>query len=156
MKCVFERGRGEVLIPVDDNALAFVRAIKTGSGVTVDVKRARNIKFHRLFFSLMNLAFDMWEPPKDREYRGMAIQKNFDRFREDVLILAGHYDASYSIDGGVQLRAKSIAFANCDEDEFKAVYSSVLNVVWERIFKQANFRSKDEVENIVNNLLAYG
>lgn len=156
MKCIFEKASGDVLIPVDENGKKLVAAVALGEGFSVEIKKARNIKFHRLFFALLNFAFEMWDPPESREFRGQKIQKNFDRFREEVLILAGHYEPTYSLDGSLKLEAKSIAFANCDEHEFKTVYSAVLDVVWERIFRQAHFRSKDEVEGVVAQLLAYG
>lgn len=156
MKCIFEKAPGDVLVPVDANAKKLVERVKVGDGFTVEAKAARNIKFHRLFFALLNFAFDMWDPPSEREFRGMPIQKNFERFREEILILAGHFEPTYSIDGSLKLEARSIAFANCDEHEFKGVYSAVLDVVWERIFRQASFRSKEEVEGIVGQLLAYG
>ena len=155
MKCAFAKGAGNTLIPADPDAEKFIASLKLGAGATVEVRRARNIKFHRLFFSLLQLAFDMWEPKGEKVWKGEPIQKNFDRFREDVLILAGHYEASYSVDGSVKLRAKSISFANMGEDEFREVYRGVLDVVWEKILREANFRSKDEVENVVNQLMAY-
>lgn len=156
MRCIFEKGPGDVLVPVDENAKKLVASSRPGDGFSVEAKKSRNIKFHRLFFALLNFAFDMWDPPEDRQYRGQRIQKNFERFREEVLILAGHFEPVYSLDGSLKLEAKSIAFANCDEHEFKEVYSAVLNVVWDRVFRGANFRSKDEVEEVVRQLLAYG
>lgn len=155
-RCVFARGHGDTLVAADPYAEEFVRGLKFGAGATIDVKKARNIKFHRLFFSLLNLAFDIWEPGGEKTHKGEPISKNFERFREDVLILAGHYEAAYGIDGSVKLRAKSVAFANCDEIEFKQIYRSVLDVVWDKIFRDAGFRSEAEVEGIVNQLLSYG
>jgi hypothetical protein len=156
VKCIFEKGPGDVLVAVDENAKKLVASVALGEGFSVEAKKARNIKFHRLFFALLNFAFEMWDPPEDRQFRGQPIQKNFERFREEVLILAGHYDPVYSLDGSLKLEAKSIAFANCDEHEFREVYGAVLNVVWDRVFRGAHFRSKDEVEEVVRQLLAYG
>lgn len=155
MKAVFAKGVGNTLVPADPNAEKFIASLKLGAGATVEVKRARNIKLHRLFFSLLQLAFDMWEPKGEKTWKGEPIRKDFDRFREDVLILAGHYEASYSVDGSVKLRAKSISFANMDDLEFRDVYKGVLDVVWEKILREANFRSKEEVENVVNQLMSY-
>lgn len=156
MRCIFEKAPGDVLVPVDENAKKLLAGVAFGDGFSVEAKKTRNIKFHRLFFAMLNFAFEMWDPPAEREFRGQPIQKNFERFREDVLILAGHYEAVYSVDGSLKLQAKSIAFANCDELEFRGVYSTVLDVVWDRVFRQAQFRSKDDVETVVRQLLAYG
>lgn len=156
MRCVFAKAQGGVLIPVDPYAEKLIKSAKLGDGIAVEAKKTRNIKFHRKFFSLLQLAFDMWEPSGDREWKGQPVSKDFERFREDITILAGHYNVSYGVDGSVRLTAKSISFANCDEHEFESVYQSVLDVVWEKVFKVSNFRSRAEVEGVVNQLLAYG
>ena len=155
MRAVFAKGQGNVLIPADPAAEQFIASLKLGSGAAVEVKKARNIRFHRKFFSLLQLAFDIWEPTGEKMWKGVPIRKDFERFREDITILAGHYDVSYALDGSVKLTAKSISFANCDEHEFESVYDSVLDVVWEKILREANFRSKAEVESVVNQLMAY-
>jgi hypothetical protein len=31
----------------------------------------------------------------------------------------------------------------------------VLNVLWDRILRQANYKDKDEVENVVNQLMSF-
>jgi len=156
VKCMFAKGQGNCLVPADPNAEKFIASLKAGGGAWVETKKARSIKFHRLFFSLLQLAFDMWEPKGEKLWKGEPIRKDFERFREDVLILASHYEASYCIDGSVKLRAKSISFASCDEFAFREVYDAVLDVVWEKILREANFRSKEEVNNVVNQLMAYG
>ncbi len=155
MKCLFTKIQGGLLVPADDNAQKLVESIKLGACLSVEATRTRNYRFHKKFFSLLNLAFDVWSP-EGKEHKGEPIQKNFDRFREDILIMAGHYDAVFSIDGYVRFTAKSISFARMDEDEFSKVYQAVLNVVWEKILRQANYKSPEEVEEIVNKLLAYG
>jgi hypothetical protein len=53
-----------VLVPVDENAKKLVASVALGEGFSVEAKKARNIKFHRLFFALLNFAFDMWDPPQ--------------------------------------------------------------------------------------------
>lgn len=155
MKAVFAKGQGNVLIPADPAAERFIASLKLGGGASVEVKKARNIKFHRKFFSLLQLAFDVWEPTGQKVWKGVPIRKDFERFREDITILAGHYDVAYGLNGDVRLTAKSISFANCEEHEFEAVYQAVLDVVWDKILREANFRSKAEVERVVNQLMGY-
>ena len=118
----FIKGQGNVLIPVDPNAEAFVRSMKAGDGAYLDAKKARNLGFHRKFFKLLGLAFDIWEPSADNTHKGEIIVKNPDKFREDILILAGHSEIVYAVDGSLRVVAKSISFANCDEIEFEPVY----------------------------------
>lgn len=155
MKATFVKVRGNLLSPADPYAEKLVRETKVGDGIWVEAKRQRNIKFHRRFFALLTMAFDLWQPPGDKTFNGRPVEKHFERFREEVLILAGHYDAHYAMDGSVKLSARSISFAKCDEHEFNDVYQAVLGVVWNRILAEAGFRSEHEVEQVVSQLLAF-
>lgn len=155
MKGMFRKRSDGALEAADVNAKKFLESIRVGVGVSVEAKRARNYLFHCKFFKLLELAFDIWHPT-EKQYKSEPIAKNFERFREDILIMAGHYDAVFSIDGHIRFTAKSISFASMDEDAFQEVYRSVLTVVWDKILREANYASPDEVEEIVNQLLHYG
>ena len=154
-RAVFQRGPQGTLVPADDAAKALVESLKAGEGLTVEAKRHRNVKFHRKFFSLLRLAFDAWEPAEVRTWRGEPLRKDFDQFRHDILILAGHFDAHYGVDGTAKLVARSVSFANCSESAFRDIYGAVLDVVWDRVLRYGGYDSKDEVENVLNELLAY-
>ena len=140
------------LVPADTQSADLVAKMKVGQGLELSFKRNRNVKFHRKFFSLLNYAFDAWEP-EERTYKGISVGKNFDQFRRDVTILAGFYDASFRLDGEVRLTAKSISFSNMDEEEFERLYSSVIDVLLQRIFIN---QTRGDIANVVNNILAYG
>lgn len=155
MKAVFAKGRGNVLIPADPEAEKLLKRIALGDGISVEAKKFNDIRFHRKLFALLNLAFDIWEPDDMPEVRGQKVAKNFDRFRKDVTILAGHYTVLHRLDGSVYLEADSLSFAKCDDHKKNDVYRSILNVVWERVLKHANFRDEQEVEQVVNQLIAF-
>lgn len=156
LKCMVGKGKGYSLVPFDPKAEEFIKSLKAGEAIWLEVRRVRNPRFHRKFFALLGLAFDAWEPgDAATQYKGQAIAKNADRFREDVLILAGHFDATYNINGDLRLRAKSISFASMDNDEFETVYRDVLNVVWDKVLRNARFNSKEEVDAVVNQLLSF-
>lgn len=153
---LFQKGHGGILIPADAAAQEFVTPIKLGADVWGEFRRARNAKFHRKFFALLDLAFETWEPVAGAsEYRGKPIEKNKERFRAEILILSGHYDAVYSIKGDVRLIPKSISFTSIDDVEFERVYRGVLNVVWAQIMKNSRYSSPNEVDNIVNRLIGF-
>lgn len=139
------------LAPADGQSAEILRKQKVGQGFMVRLKRVRNIKFHRKFFALLTYAFDSWEP-ENKEYRGKPVAKNFDQFRRDIIILAGFYETAIRLDGSVRVTAKSISFASMDEDEFEILYSAVIDVLLQRIFVD---QSRDDIENVVNNILAY-
>lgn len=143
--------RERSLIPVNDEAETALSKVGQGEIVRVPkFTRPRNLSFHRKWFALAKLAFDFWEPAELDDPKGLTPEKNFDRFRKDLTILAGFYEASYRIDGSVRVEAKSIAFAKMDEDEFEKLYSATIDTARKHILK--NFTDED-VRNSVDEML---
>jgi len=155
MQVMFEKVPGGYLRPVGEDAEMYVASLKVGAGVRMDVTKVRNPMFHRKCLKLIRVGFETWTPdgaPVD----GIIPAKDFESFRERVLIMAGHCDMVFTPDGsGFTLKARSIAFASCGEYEFQKVYRNILDVVWERIMKQANYRSPQELDDVVNQLLSF-
>lgn len=139
------------LAPVDVKSAELLQKHKVGQGFKVKIVKVRNIKFLRKFFALLNYAYESWTPIQ-KEYKSIPIAKDFDQFREDITILAGFYEAAYRIDGSMKLKAKSIAFANMEEEEFERLYSAVIDVLLQRVFTD---QTREEVDAVVNNILAY-
>lgn len=129
--------------------------LKVGDVVRADFKKARNGKFHRKYMSLLNLAFDYFEP-KAVVYRGQSVTptKNFDEFRRWIAVQAGYYDVVGYPDGCVRVRARSISFANMDEVEFDGLYSASIDVLMAHVLF-GKFKSAAEVDNAVNQLMGY-
>lgn len=142
---------GGALVPCDPQAAEFIQKMKVGAGVRAKVSKTRNTFFHRKFFALLNHAFDAWEPAQ-KEYKGIAIQKNFEQFREDVTILAGFYEMNVRLDGSIRFSAKSISFASMSQDEFENLYSAVINVILSRIL--TNY-TRGDLENVINQILSF-
>lgn len=155
MKGVFQKRPDGSLVPADDLAEKILTSIKVGEGLSLEAKKARNVRFHRKFFVLLNLAFEVWEPDPCSRYAALGVRKEFEKFRKDIVVLAGHFIETWSLDGELTLEAKSISFANMDELEFREVYSSVLSVVWSRIMRHANYESEADVDRVVNELLRF-
>jgi len=151
---VLTRTPSGALVPADAPSAEFVQKLKVGSGLKGEFKRQRNPRFHRKVFALFQLAYDIWDAPV-LEYRGQPVAKNFDRFRRDLTILAGHYEAATNLRGEVRLEAKSLSFGAMDDEEFSEVYTSILTVVWERVLKAHGYKSAAEVDHIVENLLRF-
>ena len=55
------------------------------------------------------------------------------KFREDLIILSGHYVITRRLDGTERIRAKSIKFSNMDEEEFTVLYDSIVTVIIQKI-----------------------
>lgn len=144
--------RGFVLEPAHEQDAELVAGLPV-TPLRVTVRRVRNYQFHRKFFALLNFAFDCWEPQTAlADARPYPIEKNFERFRKDIIILAGFFDASYRVDGSVRLEAKSIAFHAMDEDEFAALYDKVIDVIVKHVL--TNYDG-DELRAVVDEVMAF-
>ena len=105
------------------------KKLKAGEPFFFEVKKSRNIGFHRKFFSLLNLI-----------YNNQTIYTNMEDLRHDLTIAAGYYTLVVNIQGEEIKRAKSISFTSMDELAFNAYYDAVviqvmhyLNVTKEQI-----------------------
>ena len=139
------------LIPADPQAAEFIGKLKLGAGVTGTFKKQRNHAFHKKFFALLNLAYDAWEP-EVKEYRGLKVQKNFERFRKDIIIACGYYDVTVNLKGDVRAEAKSISFGKMDDYEFAELYSKAINVILSRIL--TNY-TRDDLDRVVEELMHF-
>lgn len=114
----------------------------------------RNPKFHRKMFALLNVGFDAWEPGrKHKTYKGMPVAKNFETFREDILILAGFFDQTFDLHGRMKLRAKSISFASLDQAGFEEVYSAVCDVLLHHVL--TNYKNREDLDLVVEKLMGF-
>lgn len=146
--------QGGILAPANPATEDAIGRLKLGQVIHADFKKMRNYKFHKKLFALLNFAYDHWEPEKfdDPKWGGVAPQKTFDRFRQDVAILAGFFDATYRLDGSVRIEAKSISFGKMSEDDFAILYDKTINVILKKIL--VNY-DKEELDRVVNNLLGF-
>jgi hypothetical protein len=151
---VLTRTPSGALVPADAPSAEFVQKLKVGSGLKGEFKRQRNPRFHRKVMALFQLAYDIWDAPV-LEYRGQPVAKEFNRFRKDLTILAGHYEAATNLRGEVRLEAKSLSFGAMDDEEFAKVYASILNVVWERVLKAHGYATAAQVDDVVERLLRF-
>jgi hypothetical protein len=141
-------------VPGDPSTEEWDQKIKIGENVHGPFRKMRNPLFHRKFFALLNLAFEYWEPGEINSKYGVP-EKNFDRFRKDLTILAGHYHIVARLDCTAGPEADSISFGNMDQDTFERLYNSVLNVILKKINVLKDM-TKDEVNDLVNKVLEFG
>ena len=121
------------LVPYDPESEEWYNKLKTGSVVHSDFKKYRNPKFHRKYFALLNIGFENWQPGEINSKYGIP-EKSFDRFREDIAILAGHFDLVIRLDGTSRPEAQSISFANMDETEFQDLYSKTIDILIKNVY----------------------
>lgn len=108
------------------------------------LKSARNPSFHNKVFKFLRFCFEHWS--SDKEF--MNEQGQFDVFRKHLTVLAGYYDSFYSIKGDVRIEAKSLAYHNMNEEEFKQCYTALINAAVRNIFVNCD-------ENIEEKLMSF-
>ena len=110
------------LAPSDGQAQQHMKGLKVDQAVSVTIVRPRNIKFHRLFFKALDI---VWKNGGDEKY------DNFNAFRDEILMRAGHYREHVHLSGKISYQAKSISFAKMGELEFNEIYYKCLDVMIE-------------------------
>jgi hypothetical protein len=138
-------------VPADHESAEKLAKYKIGEFFTCTIKRVRNIKFLRKYFALLKHAFDCWEP-ETTHYKGREVQKNKERFRKDIQILAGYYEATVNLKGDVRLESLSIAFESMKEEEFEKLYQAVITVVMEKVLTAY---TRDDIDRVVDELLRF-
>ena len=145
MQAFFIKTPNNLLMPASYHDQELLKKIKVGAPVRMKLTQIRNYEFHKKYFALLNLAYDYWEVPqpsstdllltKNVPPPAVTPEKNFDRFRKDIIILAGFYEASYRLNGEVRLEAKSISFHSMSEDEFEELYTKTIDVIIKHVLK---------------------
>ncbi|MNP10276.1 hypothetical protein D3C76_1024190 [compost metagenome] len=121
-----------------------------------DFVQPRNYKFLQKTMCLFQYCFEHFSEVMEGaelEYKGMKAAPSFDRFRHDLTILAGHYEATFDIMGNLKLEAKSLSYGKCSEQEAEKIYSDVINAALKQVFKKS--MSEQELNKIVETILGY-
>ena len=104
--------------PAYDMDLEKLKRIKPNEFIECEIKKKRNIKFHRKFFALIDLV-----------YQNQSTYINSEDLRADLIITAGYYTTYINIEGSVVKKADSISFAQMDEHSFNEFYSKIIDVI---------------------------
>lgn len=143
------------LVPQDDEAAEQLKHVRTGDGVRVTVVRVRNYKFLQKFHVLVGVLFDIWcETAPRMQYKGQDIAPNKEKFRGDLTILCGYYDAVFGVRGELQLKPKSISFASMSEDEFEGLFSKAIDVGLSRILNRPDW-TPEKIRQACEDLLQF-
>lgn len=130
-----------------------IKKLSVGVQYNCKVTRERSPKFHRKWFALARVIYDAWkETLKPLEYKGAEVEPSFDKFRKDLTIMAGFYEATYNFRGEVQVQAKSISFANMDTEEFEKLYEATCNVGLKYVLK--NYKRED-LDAVIEQMLGF-
>lgn len=138
------------LVPANQETADYHAKLKVGEVVRCKVSKPWNLAFHRKYFTLLDFAFQHWNPGEITSKYGVP-QKSKERFRKDIIILAGFYYTTIRLDGTVRVAARSISFAEMGQDEFEELYSNTINVILKKVL--VNYKEK-QLRQVVDKLLA--
>ena len=106
------------LVPLYPSDLEEKKRLKLNKVYSCLIQEERNYELLKKFMALVRIGCE----------NSKHVDMPFDPYREYITIKAGYAEV-YSTPKGKFVRAKSISFANMDEDVFQKVYSDVLDVV---------------------------
>lgn len=136
-----------LLAPADDEARETARKWKIGSLLRLDAKQMRNGPFFRKWWALVQLGYDYWsETCTPMEYKGKPVLPNFERFRKDVTIMAGFYEATWNIKGELRVDPESLKWSSMSEERFTQLYDATISVLLRMVFNGKNARRWSEAE----------
>ena len=100
----------------DDDKLKASKLMQ-GETYEIEIRKSRNIKFHRKYFALLNMTLENQE-----------IFNNLEELRYYLIMKAGYYK-KVDTGTGIMYYPKSISFANMDQIEFDELYSKTIDVI---------------------------
>ena len=119
MKILVVKTLTNSLKPAYDKDMQVFNKMPRGEIFEIEYTKKRNVKFHRKYFALINMAFQNQD-----EYELM------DDMREQINISAGFKrEVVNMVTGEIQVRAKSINFSTMDELEFSELYERTKDVI---------------------------
>jgi len=118
---IFVKNTATGLVPLYDSDYDEKRKLKIGETYQCEIRKPRNIDFHKKFFALIRLGCE--NSPRDMPQ---------DVYRAYVTMKAGFAEV-YKTESGTMALPKSISFSNMDDTEFEKVYRSVLEVIMKDI-----------------------
>lgn len=132
------------LKPCYDEDYEEKKKLKIGETYKAKITLARNLKFHKKFFALINCA---WEYQNEKVVE--FFHHNKDAFRKTVEIAAGLYEPVYLIGKKEWSQApKSIAFDKMDEAEFMDLYDNVKRVLFQTFLRHID--EEEFMKNLIN------
>lgn len=123
------------LIPATDEATEWYRKKKIGRSILVEAREMRNGAFFRKYMALIQLAYEYWaDSAKTIEYKGKPVLPNFDRFRRDIIIVAGFYYPVVNLKGEVRIEHESLKWASMSEERFTELYDRTITALIQQVF----------------------
>ena len=157
------KGPGNALLPATQEDAEKIAKYRMGQGIRVKTTKMHehNYIFHKKLFVLANYCYEVFcervDTGQDFEFRGnrIKVKPSFERFRGDLTIMAGHYDATYDITGRVRLEPKSWSYGSMDDTQKDRLYNDLINAALRMLHRYEQKIERAELDNIIANLMAF-
>lgn len=121
MKLPFIKRNGG-LFPCGKDSQEALDRVAEGREIVLELKRARNVRQHRLFFALLGVLVDNGDVFDSREAALTAVKIAIGQV--DTYIEADTLQTFYI--------PRSIAFESCSQDDFAVIFEDALRVICQR------------------------
>lgn len=132
------------LVPQRDEDAERIRRYKVGATIRCTTTEMRNGKFHKKWFALAKFAFDIWsETCPEAEFKGLPVLPEFERFRRDLVVMAGFYRPVWAANGDLRVEPESLSWGSMDADRFDALYSATIDAVLSKVLAGTKLTGAD-------------
>lgn len=114
------------------------KKLKRNAEVVVEIKKGRNIEFHKKYFALLKLTFENFPEWLEDTLNVHSVEDLRTRIKIDL----GLYDISHYGNQSI-IVPKSIAFDKMDETEFEKFYRMSVNHIIKNYLKEV---SNEQIE----------
>lgn len=133
---IYCRVTSDGLIPLYDSDLDEKKRLKIGTDVEVEVKKARNIKFHKKFFALLRLVLDNMPDGLKKYYEIYNEESFLFQIKEDLKLFKEYK--------GGRKEYLSISFEAMDEYTFSRFYNIVVKLMLTKYIQLENDNDIEE------------
>ena len=102
---------------MDEDTRIYINRREPGTVISADIKQARNYEQHKRFFSFLETTFDMQDHFTEPE-----------AYRKWITMKSGYFDTIVTPKGDTLFVAQSISFEAMDEDIFKKLFDTAIDV----------------------------
>ena len=126
----------DALHPVDAEGLRALKDVPERAIVSVQFAVPRNIRHHRMFFSLLNVVFDAQPDPKQFP--------PVDKLLDAIKLATGYVREVKDIHGKTHIVPDSISFGRMDQTAFRQFFDSAMDVINRYILPGINKRDVEQ------------
>lgn len=113
-------------------------SLTDGEEYIIEIKKQRNILFHRKYFALIDYA-----------YKNQSKYFNKADFLVEIKLLSGHYEEHITLKGNIIYTPKSISFDKMDNIEFEKFYSKTIDIIISKFIDAPEDEIRERIERVL-------